>query len=494
MAGSAISRILRQPGLVALLGLPPLTLLVRRWAPELDPSFWNPTFHLVVVGGIAVAATVVAAVAARATSRTASNAGPVLLSAGCLALGILMTGHGLLTPGVLGQSFNPWVARLPWIAVLLFAVSLALAARPASALHRRIVAHPKAVIVATVGVLAPAVGFVVADPSAVAPSELAWEDEARWVVMAVVVGLMVPVTVTHWRRWRLGADLVQFSLAGAAAMVAASVSSLRLGELFHLSWWDYHGYLLAGFVGAVVGIAVSSRRNRAVIDTIADAFDDSPIVHIESGYPEALRALVSAVEAKDPYTHGHSRRTAELAARLGSRMRLGTDDLRALTRGAYLHDVGKIGIDEAILNKPGVLDPVERRDVERHPVLGAEMVRSAPSLAETIDVIRHHHERWDGHGYPDGLVAREIPLLARITAVADVWDALTSDRSYRPGWDPADALAHIVAGASTHFDPALVDLLVEFAYTDLGVRAPSARGDVTVAVTAVENCHEIGAT
>ena len=225
--------------------------------------------------------------------------------------------------------------------------------------------------------------------------------------------------------------------------------------------------------------------------TIAEAFESNPIVHIAGGYPEALRTLVLAVEAKDPYTHGHSRRTAELAARLGSRLRLSSDELRALTRGAYLHDVGKIGIEEAILNKQGKLTPEEWDAIKRHPTIGAEMTRGASSLGETVDVILHHHERWDGAGYPSGLAAADIPMLARITAVADVWDALTSDRSYRPGWPPPDALSHIIAGAGTHFDPLVVDTLVETAYTDLGVRRPGTDGDVSEAVAAAERCHEL---
>lgn len=488
---SLLVRVARQPGLVALLALPPASLLLRRWAPTLDPAFINPHFHLVVVGGIAVAALMVAVAAAKSTRRTATGAGPVLLAAGCLAVGLTMVGHGLLTPGVLGRSFSPWIGRLPWMAIVLFAVALTLAAVPPGRLHRRIAEHPTTVLVTTVIVLAVPVGVLVADPDIVLARTASWENGAEWVATVAVWAMLLPVTYTHWQRWRLGSDLVQFALAGAAAMSIAAATSLRMGKLWHLSWWDYHGYLLAGFVGAVVALTIGSRRSRAVADSIAEAFENDPIVHIASGYPEALRTLVLAVEAKDPYTHGHSRRTAEIAARVGSRLRLDSNQLRALTRGAYLHDVGKIGIDEAVLNKQGRLDATERREIERHPVIGAEMVRGASSLTETLDVIRHHHERWDGAGYPDGLAGVDIPYLARITAVADVWDALTTDRSYRPGWAPADALAHILAGAGSHFDPAIVDVLAETVRTDLGVARPSGHGDVSVAVTAVERCHEL---
>lgn len=491
MARRPLAQLFRQPGLLALLVLPPLSLVVRNWAPNLDPSFINPMFHLVVVGGIAGAALIVALAAARSTHRTAAGPGPVLLAAGCLAVGITMVGHGLLTPGVLGHTFSPWIGRLPWVAIALFAVALTLAAVPGGRTHQQIANHPTAVLLSTVVVVGVPVTALVLDPGLVAPTSPAWESTIYAVVTVAIWGMLVPVTYTHWQRWKLGADLIQFALAGAAAMTIAAATSLRMGELWHLSWWDYHGYLLAGFAGAVFALTVSSRRSKAVADSIAEAFQSDPIVHISNGYPEALRTLVLAVEAKDPYTHGHSRRTAEVAARIGSRLRLSSADLRALTRGAYLHDVGKIGIDEAILNKRGALDPMERLEIERHPEVGAAMVQGASSLSETLDVIRHHHERWDGGGYPSGLASTAIPYLARITAVADVWDALTTDRSYRPGWHPADALAHILAGAGTHFDPAIVDVLAETVYTDLGVSRPTANGDVAVAAAAAESCHEL---
>ena len=156
---------------------------------------------------------------------------------------------------------------------------------------------------------------------------------------------------------------------------------------------------------------------------------------------------------KDTYTHGHSERTAKVAVELGARMGLPADRLRVIARGAYLHDLGKIGISDEILNKPGALDAAERRIMETHPRLGYELASGAPTLREALPVILHHHERVDGGGYPEGLRGREIPLEARVVAVADVWDALTSDRAYRPGWEPARALAHIEAGRGTPLRP-----------------------------------------
>jgi HD-GYP domain-containing protein (c-di-GMP phosphodiesterase class II) len=219
-------------------------------------------------------------------------------------------------------------------------------------------------------------------------------------------------------------------------------------------------------------------------------FVDDPFEHIVRGYPEALRQLVKAVEVKDAYTHGHSLRTAELAVELGLQMSLPPDRLRIIARGAYLHDLGKIAIPDQILNKPGSLTDEERKIVEMHPQHGYELASTAPSLHEVLPVILHHHERIDGKGYPAGLAGNAVPLEARVVAVADVWDALTSDRAYRPGWEPAQALAHIESGRGTHFDPLVVDALVRVTL-NRGVPISSEPGIAEEAWSAAQTCHEI---
>ncbi|MGZ4807188.1 MAG: HD-GYP domain-containing protein, partial [Ilumatobacteraceae bacterium] len=219
-------------------------------------------------------------------------------------------------------------------------------------------------------------------------------------------------------------------------------------------------------------------------------FVDDPFAHIVRGYPEALSMLVKAVEVKDAYTHGHSLRTAELAVELGLQMSLPPDRLRIIARGAYLHDLGKIAIPDHILNKPGALTDEERKIVEMHPQHGFELASTAPSLHEVLPVILHHHERIDGKGYPDGLAGSAVPLEARVVAVADVWDALTSDRAYRPGWEHSQALAHIEAGRGTHFDTVVVDALVRV-LLNRGLTVTNEPGIAEEAWAAAQTCHEI---
>ncbi|MDZ4179787.1 MAG: HD-GYP domain-containing protein, partial [Coriobacteriia bacterium] len=158
-------------------------------------------------------------------------------------------------------------------------------------------------------------------------------------------------------------------------------------------------------------------------------------VELAEAYTETVRSLVAAIEAKDRYTRGHSERVAILARRLASRMGLMPAEVDLAERAALLHDVGKIGIAQATLTSPTKLSASEVRQIRRHPVIGAELADEVAFLSDIVPIVRHHHERIDGAGYPDGLVGTDIPLLARVLAVVDSYDAMTSDRAYRPGMD-----------------------------------------------------------
>ena len=158
-----------------------------------------------------------------------------------------------------------------------------------------------------------------------------------------------------------------------------------------------------------------------------------------------LCALGRSIEARDPGTEGHCERLAERAVELGRALEVGPDHLIALRRGGYLHDLGKVAVPDAILLKPGALTPAERAVMQIHPVVGEEICRPLRSLQTVLPIIRHHHERWDGSGYPDGLRGEAIPLTARILQVVDVFDAVTTDRPYRRALPPAAALEILAA-------------------------------------------------
>lgn len=191
-----------------------------------------------------------------------------------------------------------------------------------------------------------------------------------------------------------------------------------------------------------------------------DAENRRLLLAVEQGYLEVLRALVNAIEAKDPYTAGHSQRTAEFAVAIGRELGLTADELHELEVGGLLHDIGKIGIAEQILRKPAQLDDAEMRIMRGHPAIGDGIVGDIELLGRIRSMVRNHHERFDGSGYPDGLVGEEIPLGARIIAVADTYDAITSDRCYQPGRPPAESVPILHRLAGQQLDAMVVDALL----------------------------------
>ncbi|MBI5811519.1 MAG: GAF domain-containing protein [Meiothermus silvanus] len=177
---------------------------------------------------------------------------------------------------------------------------------------------------------------------------------------------------------------------------------------------------------------------------------------------EALKGLGVALEYRDLETAGHTERVTRLALRLAEAVRLAGPALTHLRWGAYLHDLGKLAIPDSILKKPGKLEPEEWERMKAHTILGEEMARRLGFLPQaTLEVIRHHHERWDGGGYPDGLAGEAIPLLARVFALADVYDALTSERPYKRAWSHEEALVEIRHQAGRHFDPELARIFLQ---------------------------------
>ena len=178
---------------------------------------------------------------------------------------------------------------------------------------------------------------------------------------------------------------------------------------------------------------------------------------LETTYDQTLASLMSALDARDRETEGHSVRVARLVAKLGEAFGFTTpEQLKILERGSLLHDIGNIGISDAILHKPGPLSEDEWAVMRLHPGIGAKIVEGIPFLEETIPLIRHHQERWDGTGYPAGFCGGEIPLMARIFAVVDAFDALTSTRPYRQKISTAEALEYLREQAGVLFDPAIV--------------------------------------
>jgi putative two-component system response regulator len=185
------------------------------------------------------------------------------------------------------------------------------------------------------------------------------------------------------------------------------------------------------------------------------------LVNVEN----AIIALATAIEAKDPYTEGHVERVASYALTLGKEVRLAPWELRALHKAAILHDVGKIGVDESILLKPGSLTEEEFNQLKTHTIIGERICRPLGRNRLILEVIRHHHERYDVKGYPDGLAGEDIPIAARIMAVVDAYDALTSDRPYRARRSQEQAVEILKQEAGKQFDPKIATAFISLLET-----------------------------
>jgi response regulator RpfG family c-di-GMP phosphodiesterase len=198
-------------------------------------------------------------------------------------------------------------------------------------------------------------------------------------------------------------------------------------------------------------------------------------------YEQTIEGWSRALDLRDRETEGHTQRVTELTVRLARRMGIGGEELTHIRRGALLHDIGKMGVPDRILLKPDELADDEWTVMRQHPVYAYRLLSPIRHLRQALDIPYCHHERWDGSGYPRGLAGEEIPRAARIFAVADVWDALTSDRPYRPAWSATQALAHIEEHAGVQFDPRVVEVFLSMAAEGKLPRPPSLQDFAAVA-------------
>jgi putative nucleotidyltransferase with HDIG domain len=178
-------------------------------------------------------------------------------------------------------------------------------------------------------------------------------------------------------------------------------------------------------------------------------------------YEGTVNALILTIDAKDHYTYNHSNRVSQLSSQLARELRVPDKIIKEIENAASIHDIGKIGIEEHILKKNGKLTPDEYTEMKKHPVIGVRIVQSVPFLEDAIPVIHHHHERYDGNGYPEGLKGEQIPLSSRIVMVADAVDAMMRARPYREALTIDNVMSELRDNAETQFDPEVVDIILK---------------------------------
>jgi HD-GYP domain-containing protein (c-di-GMP phosphodiesterase class II) len=433
--------------------------------PAVDPNIVVPWQHFYIVTAVSLLAFGLAVLLAIAAVQIAQYR-VLFLCLGFMAMGGIFAVHGIDTPGVLlggeaGEYSGAVVGVSAYLSLFIPALFFAASYTPiTAAFERRLPFSPAGwliVLLATALGIYAILGVVSTElianlPFGVRPYSL--------MMGATTIALLL---FSAWRQARSyvvarlplqGVLVISFLLLAEAQVI------MILGQVWRLSWWEYHGLMLVGVGLAFWSLAAQRAKGLSLRAVMEATLELEVKVGAELQHAESIVALTAAVEAKDENTRGHNNRVAELAVRIGRAMELPTDTLRTLARAGLLHDVGKIGIPDAILSKPGPLDAEEWKVIKRHPALGREILLRVPSLHREAEIVIAHHERIDGSGYPHGLRGEAIPLEARILAVADTYDVLISDRPYRKAFDAVHAARILREESGTHlWEPAVRALL-----------------------------------
>jgi putative nucleotidyltransferase with HDIG domain len=440
------------PVLVTCGGLP-VAVLALLGGHHVMPPMW---VHFYGVGVSAVAATVAAAAVAWYGVRQ-QDVRTVVVSGGFSLMAALLAVHGLVTPGMLVGP-NGLIAVTGAATLPVGGCAMALSALPrfgsAASIPRvlgvQLTLAAAIVAVSILGVLDPkVVPTVPAARSAPAIALLA-------VGLGVYGALALRATNTFLLT-RRGADL---AVVFGVVLLACSLYGALCLTFMDLGWWLGHVFEFAGIVVVGASLVVDLRRGRRSRPLVGDLCASELVASEESYLGARVRALMLRLADKDTSTEEHTRRVATLAVRIGEELGLSPSRLRSLAMGGLLHDIGKLSVPNAVLQKPGPLDDEEFAVIKQHPERGSELLNELGGFDATVRrLVLDHHERLDGSGYPRGLDGSSLDLTTRILAIADVYDALISPRAYRGAWTRGQALALLHDGAGSEFDARCVAAL-----------------------------------
>jgi putative nucleotidyltransferase with HDIG domain len=419
--------------------------------------FLSPRFHFAVVSSAAIACALVASVVGvRAARRGDTRAGGVAVA--FMVLFGMLAIHGLSTPGFIEAHPNTGIVIAGAGAVpvggLVLAAAVLVPARVRSAARLILAAEIVALaIVLAAGTIALAV------PSAVPDVPLV-NGTPRGVAILTGTALYLAVALRAVRTFAVTRRLADLAVVLGLVTLAGSIGIYLSSPVWSFGFWSGHALQVTGFALVCGALARDLRRRAPSQPLVRDLELEQVATSDEELLGSDLHALLAALEARDPSTREHTRRVARLAVLVGAELRLGVGRQRTLAVAALMHDVGKLRTPVDILRKPGRLDDAEFAEIREHPQHGVEILRRVGGFAEVEPLIAAHHERLDGSGYPRGLRGDEVPLEARILAVCDVFDALTSDRAYRGAWTSAAAVAELERERGTRLDPVVVDALL----------------------------------
>jgi hypothetical protein len=430
-----------------------------------DPQLAGPTFHFYVVS-LTSFVVLVLAVLMRIAAGHLNDPRALFLSFAFLSISGVFLVHALTTPAVLVPSMNPWVGFSARLSLFLGAGFLVLASVNWAPRTRGYIVRSKRMMTSLL-IAALAVYGMVALVTSFRGSDfgeygaLLTGDPVSYALTGITLLMLGIVIARYVLISRISSSPLLVGILVSSILLAHSKVSMTIAPVWHASWWAYHVLMLVGFCAALGGLLWEYSGSRNLRGAIGDLLRRDSLAEVQRGYTDVILALIEAVEAKDPYTRGHTQGVSELVVLIAQHLGLGAEEQRVVNRAALLHDIGKIGIPDAVLNKPGGLTDEEFSLIRDHPLRGYQMIKHVHSLKRESDGVRYHHERMDGSGYPNGLVGDEIPLVARIIAVADMFDALTTARPYRPAF-PFDAAIRVINSESgTKLDSDCVQALLD---------------------------------
>ncbi len=445
--------VLATAGAAVAIGLAPVVPLLMAHDAE---AFTVPNVHFYAVSTTAIVcaglAVVLGIVGLRRRDRRSAAIG-----AGFTVMAALLAVHGLTTPGFLiGDGYFAAVGVSGALAVPLGGgVMLAtLLSRPRNR------GYVRDLVYLQTGVIVAALGFgsvALLDPGVIPSIPFALRPLVWWIVgaNALIYGVLALRALRTFQLTRRVGDL---AVVAGLVWLAVAVATYLLSPTWSVGFWAGHILELGAFL--VISGALASDLARATPSRTLSAVDVQSVVTEEEELLGAWVArLLARLADKDTSTREHTRRVAQLAVQVGQELGLRGGRLRCLAVAALLHDVGKLQVPDSILCKPAPLTPAEFEVIKRHPTDGANLLAHIGGFREELPLVRGHHERLDGSGYPDGLRGNELSLEVRIIGVCDVYDALTSERVYRRAFTESQALTILDQGRDTAFDPVVIDAL-----------------------------------
>jgi putative nucleotidyltransferase with HDIG domain len=445
------------------------TLTTMLVVPGLDPAQVLPGPHFFVVTTVAAVAFAISLLLS-ITAVRAQHYKLLLLALGFMTMAALFTVHGLATPGILlpvsdeyaNPSIHSLAATAGYLSLAIPALFFAAAYTPLLSLYeRRLPFWPAGGLIVVVSVALLVFGiFSFSQTDVIAELPLTVRP-VSYMLAAVSIACLLFAGAHQWRAyWRERLPL-QGALATAFPLLGLAQMAMILAPAWTPAWWEYHLLMLVAVVLALRALALEHVRGRSLRFILEAALDLQVRAELEIDRVEEIAALAAAIEAKDRDTRGHTARVAELTVVIARELGLPSPALRALARAGLLHDLGKLQIPDEILIKPGPLTDEEWVVMKQHPQMGVDILVRMGKFEDEARIVRSHHERMDGSGYPDGLVAGAIPLGARILAVADTYDVLVSDRPYRKARTREQAVLILREESGHHLYAPAVDALLE---------------------------------